>query len=50
MVKTFIHEPMVRMSETIDENNVSSKFSYDSFNRLDIIREADGNIVTKNEY
>jgi YD repeat-containing protein len=49
-IKTFTYNPMVGIYETIDANNRVTRFEYDPFNRLHLIKDNDGNIVKRYTY
>lgn len=49
-MKTYTYKPLVGISCQADAGNHLSFFEYDSFNRLCIIRDQDGNAIKKYEY
>lgn len=49
-MKTYTYRPLVGLHEAIDENNRVTCFEYDPFNRLEIIRDNQKNIVKQLKY
>lgn len=49
-MSTFTYTPLVGMTSSADANNVVSFFEYDSFGRLQAVRDDKGNIVKTYQY
>jgi len=49
-VTTYTYKAMIGVTSITDPNNKTNTYDYDSFNRLMIIKDQDGNVVKKNEY
>jgi len=47
---TYDYEPLIGITSESDINNQPKKFEYDSFNRLNFIRDFEDNILKKYEY
>lgn len=45
MVTTYTYQPMVGVTSTTDAKGLTTYYEYDGFNRLNIVRDKDGNIV-----
>jgi YD repeat-containing protein len=50
LMTTYTHAPLVGMTSQCSQNNTITYFTYDAFNRLKTIRDADGNIIKTYEY
>ena len=50
MVTTYIHKPSVGVTSIIDPRGNTIYYEYDEFNRLQFIKDKDGNIVSENQY
>ena len=50
MVTTFTYEPLVGITTITDANGYTITYTYDEFNRLEYVKDADGNIVSNNNY
>jgi len=49
-VTTWLYDPSIGIKQKTDPNGLNTYFEYDSFNRLQYIRNHNGEIVNKNEY
>ncbi len=49
-ITSYTHKPLVGISSITDPRGETSYFVYDNFNRLKFVKDADGNILSKNEY
>lgn len=50
MMTTMTYEPLVGKTSVTDPNNVSTYFEYDGLQRLQYIKDQDGNLIQKTEY
>lgn len=50
MVTTYTHLPMIGISTVTDPKGNTTTYSYDEFNRLKTIKDAQGHIVSENQY
>lgn len=49
-VTTFTYDPLIGVTSVTDSRGETIYYHYDSFNRLEFVKDADGNILSKNEY
>jgi hypothetical protein len=49
-VTTWLHDPSIGIVQKTDPNGLNTYFEYDSFNRLQYVRNHNREIVNKNEY
>jgi len=49
-VETFTYDPLIGMTSATDVKGYTIFYEYDEFNRLKSVRDADGNMLSKNEY
>lgn len=47
LMKTYSYKPLVGLTSITDENNSTTRYEYDEFNRLKIIRDNKGKILKK---
>ncbi len=47
---TYVHLPLVGISKVIDPNNKTTKYEYDHYNRLKLIRDHNDNIIERYRY
>lgn len=50
MVTTYTYKPLVGVSSITDPKGYTTTYHYDSFGRLEYVKDADGNILSENEY
>ncbi|MFD0963244.1 hypothetical protein [Pseudofulvibacter geojedonensis] len=50
MVSTYTYKPLVGITSMIDPRGYLTMYEYDEFNRLKYVKDADGNILSQNEY
>jgi YD repeat-containing protein len=50
MVTTMTYKPLIGVSTMTDPRGYTMSYEYDDLNRLKYVRDADGNIVSKNQY
>jgi YD repeat-containing protein len=47
---TYTYDPLIGMTSSSDENNVTTFYEYDSFGRLKLIRDNNRNILKTYDY
>ena len=50
MVTTYTYKPLVGISTVTDPKGYKMTYHYDSFNRLQFVKDQEGNILSENEY
>ena len=50
MVTTYTYIPLIGVSTVTDVKGCTSTYTYDSFGRLNLVKDCDGNIVSENLY
>ncbi|SHJ50379.1 RHS repeat protein [Aquimarina spongiae] len=50
MVTTYTYDPMVGVTSMTDPRGYTVYYEYDEFNRLEYVRDADGNLISENKY
>jgi len=50
MVTTYTYDPLIGVTSITDPKGYIMYYEYDDFNRLKQVKDADGNILSKNEY
>jgi YD repeat-containing protein len=50
MITTFTHLPLVGVETITDPKGKTNTYTYDSLNRLQYVKDNDGNILSENEY
>ena len=50
MVTTYTYKPLVGISTVTDSKGDKQTYHYDSFNRLQYVKDKDGNILSENQY
>jgi YD repeat-containing protein len=49
-VTTFTYDPLIGVTSITDPRGETIYYNYDNFNRLKFVKDAEGNILSKNEY
>ena len=47
---TYTYEPLVGMSSMTDLNGLTTTYEYDEFQRLQLVKDPDGNIIHHYQY
>lgn len=50
MITTYTYKPLIGISTITDPKGNTQTYHYDSFNRLQFVKDAQGNILSENEY
>ncbi|WP_374670182.1 RHS repeat domain-containing protein [Flavobacterium sp. NRK F7] len=50
MVTTYTYKPSVGVSTITDPKGNRISYHYDGFNRLEFVKDKDGNILSENKY
>ncbi|WP_129366788.1 RHS repeat domain-containing protein [Lutibacter sp. HS1-25] len=50
MVTTYTYDPLIGVTSITDPKGYTIYYKYDAFNRLEYVKDAEGNILSKNEY
>ncbi len=50
MLTTYTYKPLIGLSTITDPRGYRVNYFYDDHNRLELVKDADGNLVNKNEY
>ncbi|MDD7887092.1 hypothetical protein [Flavivirga sp. 57AJ16] len=50
MVSTYTYAPLVGVTSMTDPKGYTMFYEYDDFNRLEFVRDADGNLLSENKY
>ncbi|MBQ4805412.1 RHS repeat protein [Aquimarina sp. MMG015] len=50
MVSTYLYEPLIGVTSMTDPRGYTMTYHYDEFNRLKFVKDADGNLVSENQY
>ena len=50
MVTTYTYKPLIGISTVTDPTGDRTTYHYDSFNRLEFVKDRDGNILSENQY
>jgi YD repeat-containing protein len=50
MITTYTYKPLVGISTVTDPKGNKQTYHYDSFNRLQFVKDAQGNILSENQY
>lgn len=50
MVSTYTYDPLIGATSMTDPKGYTIYYHYDAFNRLEFVKDADGNIVSENKY
>lgn len=49
-VTTYTYEPLVGVTSITDPKGYTTFYQYDTFNRLHLVKDAEGNIISENKY
>jgi YD repeat-containing protein len=50
MVTTYTYDPLIGVTSITDPKDYTVYYEYDDFNRLKQVKDADGKILSENEY
>lgn len=50
MVTTYTYDPLIGITNITDSKGETIYYHYDNFNRLEFVKDALGNILSKNQY
>lgn len=50
MITTYTYDPLIGVTSTTDERGRTIYYEYDQYNRLIMVKDHDGNIVSENKY
>ena len=50
MITTLTYKPLIGVSTVTDPKGDTQSYQYDSFNRLQFVKDRNGNILSENEY
>ena len=50
LISVYRYDPLVGVTSTSDEKGYSMSYEYDALNRLEVVKDADGKILSKNAY
>ena len=50
MITTYTHKPLIGVSTVTDPKGDEQSYHYDSFNRLQYVKDKEGNILSENQY
>ncbi|MDY8137214.1 hypothetical protein [Aquimarina sp. 2201CG5-10] len=50
MVTTYTYDPLIGVTSITDPRGYTIYYQYDQFNRLQYVKDADGNLVSENQY
>ncbi|WP_025743808.1 RHS repeat domain-containing protein [Aquimarina pacifica] len=50
MVSTYTYDPLIGATSTTDPRGYTLYYEYDGFNRLQFVKDQDGNIISENQY
>ncbi len=50
MVTTYTYDPLVGVTSITDPKGYTTNYEYDAFNRLEFVKDAEGNILSANKY
>ena len=50
MITTYTYEPLVGIKTITDPRGNTMTYHYDEFNRLEFVKDKDGNLVSENKY
>ncbi|MBP1223644.1 SpvB/TcaC N-terminal domain-containing protein [Flavobacterium sp. 1355] len=50
MVTTYTYKPLVGISSVTDSKGLTTYYQYDTFNRLEVVKDSNGKILSQNQY
>ncbi|WP_303315525.1 RHS repeat domain-containing protein [Flavivirga abyssicola] len=50
MVTTYTYDPLIGVTSVTDPKGYTTYYEYDAFNRLEFVKDAEGNILSANKY
>ncbi|KZS39457.1 hypothetical protein AWE51_13050 [Aquimarina aggregata] len=50
LVTTYTYDPLIGVTSMTDPRGYTMYYHYDTFNRLEFVKDADGNLVSENKY
>ncbi len=50
MISTYTYDPLIGVTSMTDPKGYTMYYEYDTFNRLEFVKDADGNLVSENKY
>jgi hypothetical protein len=50
MITTYTYKPLIGISTVTDSKGDKQTYHYDTFNRLEFVKDKDGNILSENKY
>jgi len=50
MITTYTYDPLIGVTSITDPRGYTTYYEYDKFNRLEFVKDVDGNILSKNVY
>jgi YD repeat-containing protein len=50
MITTYTYKPLVGVTSSTDPRGYTITYNYDTFGRLINVKDADGNLMSENEY
>ncbi len=50
MISTYTYDPLIGVTSMTDPRGYTIYYQYDDFNRLEFIKDADGNLISENKY
>ncbi len=49
-ITSYTYKPLAGITSTTDAKGYTTYYEYDSFNRLEFVKDADGNLISENQY
>ncbi|WP_405207448.1 RHS repeat domain-containing protein [Aquimarina sp. LLG6339-5] len=50
MISTYVYQPLIGITSMTDPRGYTMTYHYDDLNRLEFVKDADGNLVSENQY